>query len=390
MSSKKKIEDTKDIPWKIKKHLVMAYDTLGSYLTVTGNIIKDQAIIDKGHSFSAKAIELSEEKGKIILHSRNASTESYIGKILLDRGEVKEAKERFRGAIELSENQLPAWWWLKEAHEREEDYQKAIECFGRYAEIRDSPSLYGNVRSTARRWMEEGKIPEDLDLLINYSKKAYELDPNGDLDLRNISDYAHDLNQKGKETADQDILKEAKELFMLTYGKYMEIEDKREASYHLWYAAICEEEIEKRIDIETLKRYIESATLGDSELSYTKLKYKVLNYCIPIWKSGQIVDADIASEIESCANRHLEYPATNMMIGIVLQRNRMNERALPYLEKVRVTKDTFVLRALMECYYALEKKQKAEEVCQELYPLLEGKEKRKLSDRASKLGLKCS
>ena len=77
------------------------------------------------------------------------------------------------------------------------------------------------------------------------------------------------------------------------------------------------------------------------------------------------------------------------MIGIVLQRNRENERALPYLEKVRDTKDTFVLRALMECYNGLGKKQEAEEICQELYPLLKDDEKRKLEDRASKLGLKC-
>jgi len=271
----KKIEDTKDIPWKIKKHLVMAYDTLGSYLIVTGNIIKDQAIIDKGHSFSAKAIELSEEKGKIIFHSRNASTESYIGKILLDRGEVKEAKERFRRSIELSVNNLQAWWWLKEVHEREKDYQEAIECFGRYAEIMDNPSLYGNVRSTARRWMREGKIPQEIDLLIKYSKKAYELDPNGDQDLRNISDYTHDLFQKGKEIAEQDILKE--------------------------------KEVVLRALMEALERYIESATLEDSDLSS-----------------------------------------------------------------------------------ALEKKQKAEKVCQELYPLLDDKEKRKFRNRASELGLKCS
>lgn len=59
------------------------------------------------------------------------------------------------------------------------------------------------------------------------------------------------------------------------------------------------------------------------------------------------------------------------------------------MEKVRAMKDTFVLRALMECYYGLGQKQKAEEICQELYPLLEDDEKRRLEDRASKLGMKC-
>lgn len=275
MRLKKKFKDTKDIPWKIRKLLLKAYDTLGSYLITMGNIRNDHAIIDKGHSFIARAIELSKEKGKIMFHSQNSYTESYIGKNLLDSGEVKEAKERFRRAIELSENNLPAWWWLREVHEREEEYQKALECFGKYAEIRKLPSLYGNVRSTARKWMRGGKIPHDIDLLIKYSKKAYELDPDGDLDLRNISDYAHDLFQKGKKAAVPDILKEKEAVL--------------------------------RALMEALKRYIDQTTLGDSDLSY-----------------------------------------------------------------------------------ALERKQWAEKVCQELYPLLNDKEKRKLRNQASELGLECS
>lgn len=271
----KKFKDTKDIPWKIRTLLFKVYDTLGSYLITTGKNRNDHAIIDKGHSAIARAIELSKEKGRIMLHSQDTYTESYMGKNLLDSGELKDAKKRFIRAIELYENNLPAWWWLKEVHEREEDYQKAIECFGRYAEIKDSPSLYGNVRSTARRWMREGKIPQEINLLIKYSKKAYGLDPNGDQDLRNISDYAHDIYQKGKETADQDILEEKKVVLSAL--------------------------------MEALNRFIECATLRDSDLSY-----------------------------------------------------------------------------------ALEKKQKAEKVCQELYPLLDDKEKKKLTNRASELGLKCS
>lgn len=76
--------------------------------------------------------------------------------------------------------------------------------------------------------------------------------------------------------------------------------------------------------------------------------------------------------------------------GAELYKKREYKRALPFLEEFRATNDSSVLKALMESYYALGNKQKAEEVCQELSLLLKGEEERKLRDRALKLGLKCS
>ena len=380
----------KTIPRNIQGHLILAYYTIGAYFMTAAAGSHD--ICQKGQSFLLKAIRLSKEmKSRFKFYSQNSYAESFVGKILLSMNEKDEAKKYLKSAVKRFDKNWRAWWWLGGIYEIDKEYYpQAFTCLYKSADGQASPKLFGHLRSIVQDWLDEGKIAPHIDLKLKCSQRAYELDPNGDQDFRNISDYAHDLLQKGTETADQDILKEAKELFMLTYKKNMKIENKNEASYHLWHAIMCQEKIEKRVDTEILKMYIELATLESSELSYTKLNDKALNYCFPIWKSGQIVDADIVSEIEACANHHLEYPVANIMIGIVLQRNRENKRALPYLKKVRTTKDSFVLRALMECYYALEKKQQAEEVCQEIYSLLEGEEKKKLRDRASKLGLKFS
>jgi len=376
------------LPRYIRNHLILAYYTLGAYLMTVALGSRD--ILHKGQALLHKAVSLAEQPGSDFkFSSQNSYAESFVGKLLLSMREKGKAKTLLVSAVSRYDKNWRAWWLLGRIHEIDREFNDAMKCFGRSSEGQASLGLYGQLRSIVQDWIDEGKIAPNIGLKIKYSQRAYELDPNGDLNPKNLSDYGFDLYQKGKETRDQSALEKAKELFLLAYEKYLEAGLTEGTNFPLWYAGECLELLNGQIDTEALKYYIKSAVLENSPLSYEKLKDKVLNYCFPIWKSGQIVDANIVLEIEACAKHHLEYPTANIMIGIVLQRNRENERALPYLEKVRATKDTLFLRALMECYAFLGKKQEEEEVYQELYPLLNDEEKRKLKDRASKLSLKC-
>jgi tetratricopeptide (TPR) repeat protein len=329
----------KDFPREVKKHLLVAYDTLSSYLQMTGRFRKDPNMVKESYFYSNKAIELS-KKWKIKFHSENSYNESYIAKLLLDEGEVDEAIERFKRAIAICPNNLMAWFGLEESYEKKGNYQDALKCLENIAKIKNRPDTYGMIRKTAKRWMEEGKIPQDMHLLHSYSKKAYELDPTGALDPRNVSDYAYDNLKIGKIERNEALLKEGKRLY---------------------------------IDLikQTLCRIDENP---DEEFLYTLI---LRSYCPPIWKSGQKLDNEIKLEIESCAKRHSTNPFANKMAGIVLQRNGECSRALPYLEKA--PKDAFVLKSLIECYEALGKREKAEEVAKQFANLLAKKRKLKES-----------
>jgi Tfp pilus assembly protein PilF len=319
----------KDFPREVKKHLLIAYDTLSSYLQMTGRFRKDPNMVKKSYFYSNKTIELS-NKWKIKFHSENSYNESYIAKLLLDEGEVDEAIERFKRAIAICPNNLMAWFGLEESYEKKGNYRDALQCLENIAKIKNRPDTYGTIRNTAKRWMKEGKIPKDMRLLHSYSKKAYELDPTGAIDSRNVSDYAYDNLKIGKIEGNEALLKEGKRLYM-----------------GLIKQTLC------RIDENP-----------DEEFLYTLI---LRSYCPPIWKSGQKLDNEIMMEIENCAKRRSN-PFANKMAGITLQRNGECSKALPYLEKA--PKDVFVLKSLMKCYEALGKREKVEEVAKELANLL--------------------
>jgi hypothetical protein len=325
----KKFKD-KVFPREVKKHLIVAYDSLSSYLLMTGKFRQNHDMIKEGHSYSNIAIKLSKE-WKIEFHSENSYNESYIGKLLLDEGDIDGAINRFKKALIICSNNLTALWWLKEAYIKKGNYLGALKCMENYAEIIKRPSMYGMLRNTAKMWMKEGKIPQNMYLLRSYSERAYKLDPTGDLNPRNVSDYAYDTLKIGKIERNKTLLDTGKRLYVDLIKK-------------------------------TLRKIDENP---DEEYLFTSI---IRNYCPPIWKSGQKLDNEIMLEIESYAKGRSTNLFANKMAGIVLQRNGECGRALPYLEKA--PKDAFVLKSLMECYEASGKREKAEEVAKELANLL--------------------
>lgn len=408
-------------PRSIQDHLILMYYTIGSYFMTIGQAQKSPDIFQKGQRFVVKAVNLNRQaRSDFTFETRNSYVESFIGKLLLSISEKEEAKRLLAGAVSKYDKNWRAWWFLGRIYEIDEEFEGAQECFARAAEGQASPGLYGQFRSIVQDWMDKGKIIPDINLKIKYSQRAYELDSNGSLDPKNLSDYGFDLYQKGKKTGDQGILKKAKGVLLSAYRKYLEIGHTREANFPLWFVGECSELLNGRVDKEALRYYIESAILQDIPYSYSNLQYKIEHYakyeeaiecfidvidcypakenvyitmisscCVPIWRLGQTLNPDMVSKIEACANRHSEYPVASKMIGRVLQGNEECERALPHLEKVKASNDAFVLRALMECYASLGKTRRAEETYQELYPLLDQSGKEKLKNRALKLGLKC-
>jgi tetratricopeptide (TPR) repeat protein len=403
----------------IRDHLVLAYFTLGSYLMTVAKGSPD--VIRNAQSHLKKAIDLTREApDRFRFYSLNSYAESYVGRVFLAIGEIGRAKELLDSAVKTYDRNWRAWWFLERAYELERDYVQAMTCFERSAKGQASPGLFAQLRSIVNLWMNVREVPFDINLRLRFSKQAYELDPSGDLSPKNISDYGYDLYKKGKSDADSNSLKEAQSLLVAAYTKYLQTGLTKEANFPLWYAAECKEALTGHVDQDTMTDYVCSAALENSPVGYAMLKGKIrwhskyeeaiLSFidtidrypstdslytemisscCSPIWQSGQTLNSSLVAAIEACATRHADYPAAGKMIGLVLQRNRENERALPYLEKFRASGDPFVLMSLMECYYALQGKCEAEKVCQELYALLDGQEKAKLRQRASTLGLRC-
>jgi len=340
----------KDTPPRyIQDHLILAYYTLGSYLMTVA--LGSSDIFHKGQALLRKAVSLAKQAGSDFkFSSQNSYAESFVGKLLLSMGEKEEAKTLLKSAVLRYDKNWRAWWWLGRIHEIDKEFPDAIKCFERSSEGQASPGLYGQLRSIVQDWMDEGKIAPDIGLKLKYSQRAYELDPHGNLNPKNLSDYGFDLYQKGKETGDRSTLEEAKKVLLLAYKKYIEANLTEEANFPLWYAGECLELLNGRIDEEALRYYIESAILEDLPLSYAKLQRKVEDYgryeeaikcfidmidrypdkeslyttmisscCSPIWNSGQTLSASSVAKIEACGKRHLEYPAASKMIGIVLQ-----------------------------------------------------------------------
>jgi tetratricopeptide (TPR) repeat protein len=394
------------LPRQVQDHLILANFTFGSYFMTVAAGSPD--LSKKGQSLLAKAENLRRQAGSDFrFTSQNSYAESFVAKLHLSMGEYQEAQRLLKSAVLRYDKNWRAQWWLGRIHERNQEFGKAIECFEKSAEGQASPELYGWLRSIVKEWMKDGKISEDLDQIIRYSRRAYELDPDGNLNPKNLSDYGYDLHQKGKNEEDWDALEKAKELLLLAYKKYKDKDLFTEANFPLWYVGRCREILEEQIDRRTLKYYIESAALQDSLQGYDSLIRKIKEYeeyeeyekyeeavrclidvidhypdkedlyviihdecCSPIWNQDQTISPDLMSEIEECAIRHIDQPIARIMISLVLQGNRENERALPYLEGYRNSGNTFMLRRLMECYVSLGEIQKAKEVYQELVYLI--------------------
>ncbi len=377
------------LPTNIRDHLILAYFTLGAYYMTVPN--RTTKMMDEGQIHISHAVMMAREaNNNHVFYAKNSYVESFVGKVLLNMGEEDHAKNYFKSATKKYEKNWRAWWFLGRIYEHEKKWDNALECFEKSAEGQKSPELFGALRSIIGWWIKEKGAPNDLsNKKFNYSKRAYELDPEGTLNPKNLSDYGYDLYKIGKSHYNVKQLEEAKDLLYRAYEKYLETGPKFDANFPIWYAGESIQALHNQIDQESLMCFLKGASIKGTAEIYAQLRYKIREYCLPFWKFGKTINDDVVSEIKSCLENHPEHIEVNATLGLVLQRNRNNEMALPYLEKIKATKDTAALRALMDCYIALGRKPDAENISRELYFLLSNSEQKKLKRHASNKNLNC-
>ena len=378
---------------RICNHLIIAHFTLGAYYLKVAQLPTSDnptAISQKGQSHIKIASDMAQRAG--LRSPENSYLTSYIGKQLRDAGDLSEAKTYLSHAVSIYEHNWRAWWFLGGVHELNGDLAEAYKCFKTAAEEHGKPLLYGQLRGIVKQWMDDKEQSSGLNNAVlnswqlECSERAYELDPHGDLNPKNLSDYGYDLYKTGESTLDYDTLKQAKELLLMACSKYIEaynnnqIADMKPANFPLWYAGECEQLIHGDINEEALNYYLEAAVLRNTGKSYNKLLRKIQYSGIYEMASKCLIGA-----IAHYPDQHQLY----RLAGVVLAENGEYIKALPYLQQCKVSGDEQVLRALIECYCEIGEKSKAEELCEQLYALLSDYQKAKLKGRARQLGLRC-
>lgn len=363
--------------------LTLGLHTLGAYLlTVAGG---PGEIKQEGHRCLTRAVNLSQSTGSAFqFNSWNSFAESFVGKLHLSMGDRVQARTLLKSAVARFDRNWRGWWFLGRISELDGDIDEALRCFETAAACHASPSLFGQLRSIVRKM----KGPETtVDDELRYSRRAYELDPEGDLNPKNVSDYGYDVYRQACHNSRTKDFGTAESLLLKAHARYIAAGAHADSNFPLWYAAEARERRLEYIDEVSMRRYIEAARLSGRQQEYSRLRDKVRIYGTRIWQAGGVIARDLVDSIESCAKLHLEYTDAVLMAGIGLQRNRQDQDALPYLEKARDRKDTSGLRSLMECYISLNEKEKAKGVFDELLPLLPESERQKLEQRATRLRL---
>jgi tetratricopeptide (TPR) repeat protein len=340
------------VPRNVQRHLILAYFTLGSYLMALPG--KSADTMRESRNYIAIAVKLNEDAGSNFnFISQNSYIESFLGKLLLSMGMKSDAKEHLHHAVERFDRNWRAWWWLGRIYEIDRAYPQALEYFQKSAEGQASPALYGQLRSIVQGWMKNERIAANVDL-TKYSKQAFDLDPEGNLNPKNISDYAYDLYCQGKRLRDAVVLEQAKQLLLKTYHKYVEVGNLRKANFCIWYAGECCALIKNQIDLEALEYYIESAALEGKQIAYRRLREKIncskdyekaiecfirvidrhpheqdlywalVDFCCePIWnEKKQKLGADTIEKLDLCAKRHSSLQDAAEMLQRILDGNR--------------------------------------------------------------------
>jgi len=367
----------------VQYQLVLGLHTLGAYLVTLAGGRGD--ILQEGQRCLARAVALSQSTlTRFQFNSWNSFAESFVGKLHLSMGDRVQARTLLQSAVNRFDRNWRAWWFLGRVNELDGRTDDAMRCFEKSAAGQASPSLFGQLRSIVREIKGAATTVGDE---LQYSKKAYELDPEGALNPKNISDYGYDVYRQACDVGSIDDLRTAESLLLKAYERYLAADAHTESNFPLWYSAEARERILGYIDEVSVTRYIEATRLSGRQEEYSRLRAKVGIYATRVWQAGQRIGGHLVDSIKSCADLHLEYEDALLMAGIVLQRNRHDRDALPYLESARRVKDTYGLRALMECYISLHETAKAREVFYELLPLLPDQEQQKLGRRAASLGL---
>jgi tetratricopeptide (TPR) repeat protein len=257
-------------------------------------------------------------------------------------------------------------------------------------------------------------LSELEDIRFNCAKRAYELDPEGAAGIKNISDYAYEYFKRAKRRENKEELKQAYLLLLDVQERYLERMDLRAANFPMWQMGECLEAELGTITSRALKLFIESASLEDSQTAAGRLNDKVrktgdyeaavklglelvrekpnsahvykgvLLCCRFVWYSYL---RKLSPELVELLHDRLVAVGTSIAfrtLGVILQRNAENERALPFLERYRDDQDVRALRALWECYSKLGRHIEADSVLNTLRAVSAGGHLQSLESRAQR------
>jgi tetratricopeptide (TPR) repeat protein len=214
------------------------------------------------------------------------------------------------------------------------------------------------------------------DRMLACSKKAYELDMDGALNLKNVTDYAYDLMQAGQ-------FGEARDLFK----KALDLEEKagHKPCFSLWQTGECMARLSGVITLESAKYFIRSAALENTDPAYRQLRRKLrdgytgdgeelanlfldifdeheqyasgllIENLIPaclerIWERGDVVSQEMLRRLTAFATAH-PFREAIAAIAVALQWNRTSSFALPYFEKLDKLDElpSYVLVSYISC-----------------------------------------
>jgi tetratricopeptide (TPR) repeat protein len=378
----------------VAHHRMLTYFFLGSYLiTIRHNDLQSR---QEAQQCLQEAVKLERAGiGIAQLISKNSYVESYLAQVFLLHGDRTRAKKMLRDAVERYHSNWRAWWLLGRVCEQDGEYKEACRCFATSAAGQNWPMLYGQLRVIVRDWVKQEKVSGPGWETLEYSRKVWELDPEGNLNPKNLSDYGYDLYLSAKKTRDKEILTKARRLLLLAADAYLHKGMTRQANFPFWYAGECEQLLAGNLNAAALDYYARSAELQASSKGYREFANKIIPAFTPRWNSGQCIPSSYVTKIQECVERHPELDEANLVLGVVLQRqanaNGNNKadlgKALPYLERAKSLSDPRGLRSLMECYARLGKTQHAETVYLLLLARTPPLQKARLQRRISELGL---
>ena len=303
----------------LQRQFILGLHTLGTYLLTVAAFSKDrQDKTQEGQTCLGRALNLSESTNNTFnFNSSNSYAESFVGKLLLTMGERAKARSLLESSVAHLDRNWRAWWFLGRLNEQEGRIDDAFKCFEKSAEGQASPSLFGKLRRILKETKGLATTPEDT---LQYSKRAYELDPDGTLNPKNISDYGYDLYQQAKVGADVEQFKTAELLLVKAYDAYTSVGSHADSNFPLWWAAEARDRRLGYVDEVSLMRYIEAARLSGRQAEYSRLIGRTARYTARIWNTSNVIPVDLVDSIVSCAKLHPEYADVVLMVCHELSR----------------------------------------------------------------------
>jgi tetratricopeptide (TPR) repeat protein len=153
-------------------------------------------------------------------------------------------------------------------------YEEALAAFEKCAQLQSSARSFGEVRAIRIRFTKEEHIEGSLSEEMRLSRLAYELDPEGKLNPKNLSDFGYDLYKVGRRLAGQErerTLQKAYKILIQASEAYSSSGYIHESNFPLWFAGECFSELIGKLDETALSLLVKAARIQGTPRATEKL-----------------------------------------------------------------------------------------------------------------------